>query len=137
MVKKVIQYYVTCDVCKSKSITVSGIKELVNSKWKYESNVSSSDDATMFNSIKKIICPDCVKKEREEIFANGDFIKKLYADYFNEHPNDFYNYMIKYMGVQDSHKVKKAYNLAWENGHSYGYSEVYSYFQDYIELIKD
>jgi len=40
-------------------------------------------------------------------------------------------------GVSDNPKRHKCFGLAWENGHAYGYQEVYSHFSDYVELIKD
>lgn len=38
--------------------------------------------------------------------------------------------------VLDNDKAHKAFNLAWDHGHSAGYAEVASYFSDYVELIK-
>jgi NifU-like protein involved in Fe-S cluster formation len=40
-------------------------------------------------------------------------------------------------GVSDNPKRHKCFNLAWENGHAHGLREVYNYFGDYVELIKD
>lgn len=39
-------------------------------------------------------------------------------------------------GVTDNPKKDKCFNLAWRYGHSVGFSEVYNYFSDFIELIK-
>jgi hypothetical protein len=33
-------------------------------------------------------------------------------------------------------KVNKMYSLAWEYGHSGGYSEVFYYFNDLVEVFK-
>jgi len=49
------------------------------------------------------------------------FTKDLYAKY----------------GVSDNPKRDKAYSIAWEMGHAYGYSEVESHFSDIVALIKD
>ena len=40
-------------------------------------------------------------------------------------------------GVTDNPKRFKAYDLAWEHGHSSGLSEVVSFFEDLVDLIKD
>lgn len=38
--------------------------------------------------------------------------------------------------VSDNPKADKCYALAWEHGHSSGFSEVASYFSEFVELIK-
>jgi flagellar biosynthesis/type III secretory pathway protein FliH len=39
-------------------------------------------------------------------------------------------------GVKRDEKFEKAWNLAWDYGHSSGFMEVEMYFQDLAELIK-
>lgn len=39
--------------------------------------------------------------------------------------------------VSNSLKLAKAWSIAWDKGHSAGYSEVVSEFRDLVELIKD
>jgi hypothetical protein len=39
--------------------------------------------------------------------------------------------------VQEHPKREKVFNLAWEHGHASGYSEVYNYFGDFVDLIRD
>ncbi len=39
-------------------------------------------------------------------------------------------------GVSTNPKRDKAYAIAWEHGHSAGFSDVASYFSDLVELIK-
>lgn len=38
-------------------------------------------------------------------------------------------------GVADNPKADDAFNLAWQHGHSAGYSEVANYFDDFVRLI--
>lgn len=38
-------------------------------------------------------------------------------------------------GVLDNPKRDACYAMAWERGHAYGYSEVYSIFSDLVKLI--
>lgn len=40
-------------------------------------------------------------------------------------------------GVYLNPKKEKAYALAYDDGHSYGYSEIYNSFSKYVELIID
>jgi flagellar biosynthesis/type III secretory pathway protein FliH len=44
--------------------------------------------------------------------------------------------LAKAYGVPRNEKFEKAWNLAWEYGHSAGYAEVENYFDDLVELIK-
>lgn len=38
----------------------------------------------------------------------------------------------------DTHpKADKLYRLAWEDGHAYGFSEVWTYLSKYSELLRD
>jgi hypothetical protein len=39
-------------------------------------------------------------------------------------------------GVTGHPKADKCYSLAWEHGHSAGFSEVANYFSEFVELIK-
>jgi hypothetical protein len=39
------------------------------------------------------------------------------------------------LGITDNPRADKLYSMAWEHGHSVGYSEVYNYACDLAELI--
>jgi hypothetical protein len=39
-------------------------------------------------------------------------------------------------GVVGHPKLDRCYDLAWEHGHSSGWTEVQIYFADFVELIK-
>ena len=39
-------------------------------------------------------------------------------------------------GLTNHPKRDKLWSLAWEHGHSYGYSEVAGYYEDFSELLK-
>jgi hypothetical protein len=40
-------------------------------------------------------------------------------------------------GISGHPKADLLFNLAWEFGHSHGYNDVYSYYIDMVDLIKD
>jgi hypothetical protein len=44
--------------------------------------------------------------------------------------------LLKAYEVENNPKADKCFNLAWEYGHAYGYSEVLTYFDELMELIK-
>ena len=39
-------------------------------------------------------------------------------------------------GIADNPKAEKVWNLAWEDGHAYGYIEVANYVYKYADLVK-
>lgn len=50
--------------------------------------------------------------------------------------NDFKQALFIEYKVTDNPKAEKCWELAWEHGHSSGYSEVENFFDDLVELIK-
>lgn len=50
--------------------------------------------------------------------------------------NEFVADLYEELGVKDNPKADKAFALAWDYGHSSGYSSVCSYFVELVELIK-
>jgi len=56
----------------------------------------------------------------EESSIMEKFVSALFAEY----------------GVTGNPKANRAFSIAWEHGHSGGYSEVASYFADLVDLIK-
>lgn len=65
-------------------------------------------------------CPIC--KDLHATMANKDM--------------DFKKHLLKSFGVEHNPKAERCFLLAWEYGHSAGYSEVEGYFTDLVELIK-
>jgi hypothetical protein len=45
-------------------------------------------------------------------------------------------WLFKDEGVEKNPKREKCFQIAWEEGHSYGYEEVESCFRDLVELIR-
>lgn len=43
--------------------------------------------------------------------------------------------VFEYYDVTDNPKAQKAWDKAWEHGHSAGHGEVISYFHDFVDLI--
>lgn len=65
--------------------------------------------------------------------------KKAHANYWDEHNrlmDDFREDIFKEFDVENNPKREKCFSLAWEHGHSSGFSDVYYYFADLVELIK-
>jgi hypothetical protein len=53
-----------------------------------------------------------------------------------ETEEDFKAYLFREFDVVDNPKADACYNLAYEYGHSQGYSEVHYVFSDLVALIK-
>jgi hypothetical protein len=48
----------------------------------------------------------------------------------------FKEFLAKKYKVEGNPKLDKAFEIAWEYGHSSGYDAIDSYFYDLVELIK-
>ena len=57
----------------------------------------------------------------------------------NKTYKDFYSDLEKYAnseGIKNKKSIQVVYNIAYEMGHSAGYSEVLIYFNDLLEICK-
>ena len=114
-------YYVDCSICK---------KEIMCEHKPY-----NEDD---------FICKECLKvlpePQRKEFNCFVDYYREL--DDWKDKTGKSISYDIDHFekDLLDDYNVKgskaeKCYSLAWEYGHSSGYREVISYFEDLVELI--
>jgi hypothetical protein len=69
---------------------------------------------------------------RDEVFEKYYYVisRRFSRDEFETDVHEAFN------GKENNPKFQKAYNLAWEEGHSNGYTEVLLYLQDLMELIE-
>lgn len=63
--------------------------------------------------------------------------RKQYGVRTTEIISEFREALAKYYGVENHPKLDACWNLAWEHGHSNGFSEIAIYFDQFVELIKD
>lgn len=67
--------------------------------------------------------------------------KKLVDGYYNNHPGEYYddmrNYIMQRLPTDNQHVAGRIFSNAWEDGHSYGYHEVFLHINDLITLIHD
>lgn len=74
-------------------------------------------------------------------------IKRIYEDNYNKHQKEYYddekaryeafiNDLYDEFDVQNNPKKELLYAKAYEMGHSGGYSEIYNYFSDLVDLIR-
>jgi hypothetical protein len=73
-------------------------------------------------------------KEERMVLTWQDF-DNMYKD---EHGNipEFYFIVKRDLGILDNPKADKLMSIAWEDGHSAGYYEVYQKARDLVELIQ-
>jgi hypothetical protein len=76
--------------------------------------------------IQEVLDEDVYKAHRKEYDAES---AKLHQEFQNDLFEDY--------DVSDNPKRFKCFELAWEHGHSSGLEEVYNYFEDFVELIRD
>ena len=82
-----------------------------------------------------------INKEKERL---NNIVKErvnkeltIYNAERNEKEQQFKDDLFEEFGVSLNPKKEKAYALAYDDGHSYGYSEIYNSFSKYVELIID
>jgi hypothetical protein len=63
--------------------------------------------------------------------------QKQYGEEKHKLHEEFVNDLFENFNVADNPKRHKAFELAWEQGHAYGFEEVYNKFYDLVDLIKD
>lgn len=75
-----------------------------------------------------------------EKVANDEGLKAARAAYGAEASRleqEFKNDLFEYHGVTENPKANKCYSIAYDYGHHAGHSEVASYFDTLVDLIKD
>lgn len=68
--------------------------------------------------------------------AGYEEAKKLYNEEQTWIYETFVNIIYIENGVMDNPKKQKCFSLAYEHGHSAGFSEIKHYFDEFVELIK-
>ena len=83
------------------------------------------------------VCPTCGSKYKDPVKkASYDRRRKEYNEEQARLENLFKRALFYYTDVEDNPKAESAYSIAWEKGHSSGFSEVYNEFLDIVDLIK-
>jgi hypothetical protein len=82
------------------------------------------------------VCGVKIGDKRREILAEDKELKEAYEKESSKLYNLFAEDLFEEFGVTNNPKKDKCFARAWEHGHSSGYSEVYNYFSDFVELIK-
>jgi hypothetical protein len=78
-------------------------------------------------------------ESKKQSFDKSDFEEKLRNNYYaidNNTAGEFKSDLFADFGVTNNSKADKAFQLAWEYGHSAGYYEVINYFHDLVGLIE-
>lgn len=88
-------------------------------------------DTTCFDSLKEL------EREKKRLNEIAIKTKQSQSERAQKVINEFKNDMFNELGIQDNPKRELLYQKAYEMGHSYGFSEVFSYACDLAELIKD
>lgn len=71
-------------------------------------------------------------------FNEADYkqAREAYNAEINSLQAEFKVDLFEEFGVTDNPKAELCFSKAWERGHAYGYSDVYSVFSDIVELIQ-
>ena len=76
--------------------------------------------------IQEVLDENAYKAHRKEYDAESN---KLHQEFVKDLFEEF--------GVCNNPKSIRCFELAWEHGHPSGYEEVYNYFGDFVDLIRD
>ena len=78
------------------------------------------------------------KTYKREVPLKSDGSKdwKAYRELLNKTNLQFKHDLVEAYGVANNPNVEKAYRLAWENGHAFGYGEVVYHFDQLVELLR-
>ena len=130
-------YYFCCDDCGKEVNTgrntfPSAVEAVKVLGWKIVSLSSPSRE----DSLRSVRCNTCVEKKKKADYASQDFTTRLHAGYYDDYPENFREEALIDLGILNHPKADKAFQLAWDAGHSGGYSEVYNYLLDYAELLE-
>ena len=84
-------------------------------------------------------CPECGSNTMDIWEKEIELYQKKQTEYKDKSMSlheEFRTDIFREFGVDGNPKKDKCFSIAWEHGHAYGYSDVYSYFSDIVELIK-
>jgi len=75
---------------------------------------------------------------RETVLDNDSYMKAVtaYNVAIKAKHDEFTEDLFKELSIEDSPKKEKLFDIAWDNGHSYGFSQVYHEACDLVELIR-
>lgn len=85
-------------------------------------------------------CENCgieIRQKIEDLIDRKKEQRKKNMQLENEMDEKFKRDALKYVRLTGHPKADKAYALAWQEGHSSGYSEVLSYLLRIAEVLKD
>lgn len=64
-------------------------------------------------------------------------IANIEAKKYETAGNSFFEDLVELFELDPTdRRTNKMYSLAWENGHAFGYLEVFYHFQDLVEVFK-
>ena len=130
MVRENKSYTLTCKC--SAEITVTKIDEAKKQHWIVESQFDPRRDRTDFT---KVVCPECVELERMRKYNSDNIWDRINAGYYKDHPEQFNDHAIEFVGLKGHPKAEKAMSQAYEDGHHAGHSEVLNVLLRYAEVL--
>lgn len=130
-VKKHISYTLTCKCGESTTVEQLTDLKTTHPEW----FISCNSVPVRQENIKEILCPACKEKRRLEKYNSGNILDRIHAGYYRDHPEKFYDDAIDDVGLKEHPKASKAYEFAYDRGHSSGHGDVYSYLVEIAELL--
>jgi len=95
-----------------------------------------SSKAKNLKELDKLIYEE-VDRILQERLKGEEEKRKLYREEVARLHNLFEEDLYREFDVQDNPRRENAFSYAWQEGHAYGYREVYVVFSDVVGLIRD
>lgn len=129
-VSSITSYRVICDDCNKIIANVISFDELKRDGWKIDSNCypMKFEDRTI-----KYHCPTCVKNKEIADLASDDLRTRIQSPLYKG--DNFSADAIDYCGLKGHPKADKAFSMAYDRGHSSGYSEILQELERLAELL--
>ncbi len=125
-----VMHKVVCDTCKVKFVNAKDVADLKRQGFEIRSN---SYPNKLDDPESTYTCPDCVNKKAKEDLKSDDLRTRVCSPLYKG--EDFSEDAIEYCGLKGHPKADKAFAMAYERGHSYGYSEVLQELKELAELL--
>jgi hypothetical protein len=127
-------YEFTCHCC-NKKISLSNFNNSTFSESGWNIISYCYTDLLKRQVPDKVICKDCLETERLKKYNSDDVKAKCEVGYYRDHPENFSEEVIEYVGLKGHPKAGKAFSMAYERGHSSGHFSVLSELEELAQLL--
>lgn len=127
-INKQVSYTLKCCHCEN-TMTVTDFNKVDG--WKIISDTYPIKE----DYIKDIKCPDCVRKEYDELYNSESIHDRVKTRYYYEEGHNFYTDLVKYLDIDNHPKRSVFINLVSDHGDDYLCNKLY-FAEELAQLLK-